>query len=263
MDYFVLDSLANDLEDIEHILNILNSPTEYGWRDQHPEPFTRDEIIPSLLRGIMEENIEATVYSEQERALVDAGKGVVPDIPIDEVWFRLTKRGRRVLNDWEPPPFPGATDPQEHGTEVWDDYEELRKTVLERFSKFTRGLTLQPGTQQEVIEAAEFHLGLQFPQDYVEFMLASNGAEGSIGANGYVRFWPVEELVDMNDGYSVLEYAPGFVLFGSNGGGEAFAFDGRTENISLVELPFIPMTADEALVRGKTFTEFLEYHFYK
>ncbi len=130
-----------------------------------------------------------------------------------------------------------------------------------KFSRFTEKLTLNPGTRQEAIEAAEIQLGLKFPEDYISFMLTSNGAEGSIGTNGYVRFWPVEELVEGNDGYGVREFAPGFVLFGSDGGGEAFAFDTRGEQLTLVEIPFIPMTADEALVRGNTFLEFLEYFF--
>ncbi len=106
IDYFVLDALANDLEDIEHVLNLLNSPTEFGWRDQHSEPFSREEVIPALLRGIRKGNIEACVYSEEKRALIGAGEGVIPTVPLDDVWFRLSARGRVVLNSWDPPPLP-------------------------------------------------------------------------------------------------------------------------------------------------------------
>lgn len=106
IEYFVLDALANDLEDVDHIVQILNSPTEFGWRDQHPEPFTPQEVIPPVLKGIREGNIEACIFSEEERALVGAGEGVIPSSPLSEVWFRLTPRGRLVLNNWDPPPLP-------------------------------------------------------------------------------------------------------------------------------------------------------------
>lgn len=106
IDYFVLDALANDLEDVEHIIHILNSPTEFGWRDQHPDPFTEQEVIPSLLRGVSEGNIEACVYSDQQKALIGAGEGVIPTGSLREVWFRLTRRGRMILKSWEPPPLP-------------------------------------------------------------------------------------------------------------------------------------------------------------
>ena len=102
IDYFVLDTLANDLESLEDILRMLNSFTEVGWRDLHPEPFTREEVVPAILRGIREGNIMACVFSEEERALVDLGEGVIPE-QLDDVWFRLTPRGRMIHNAWEPP----------------------------------------------------------------------------------------------------------------------------------------------------------------
>lgn len=106
LDYFVLDTLANDIEDLDSILRLLNSPTELGWRDQHPEPFEREEILPSLVRSIRRGLIEACAYSDEERALVGAGMKVVPDGDFDSLWFRLTPQGRMVLDSWEPPPLP-------------------------------------------------------------------------------------------------------------------------------------------------------------
>jgi hypothetical protein len=54
-----------------------------------------------------------------------------------------------------------------------------------------------------------------------------NGGEGFIGEN-YLRAWPVEDLIQSNKDYRVDEAAPGLFLFGSSGGGEAFAFDTRS-----------------------------------
>lgn len=109
IDLFVLDALANDLEDLESVLRILNSPSELGWRDQHPAVFTREEVIPAVFRGIGEGNIEACVTAAAEPVLIGLGERKLPDGPLDEVWFRLTKRGRTVLNSWDPPPWAGES----------------------------------------------------------------------------------------------------------------------------------------------------------
>ncbi len=107
LDYFVLDTLANDLEDLPSILRILNSPTELGWRDQHLAPFVRDEVVPSLIGAVRRGHVEACVYDGEQRSLVSAGTGVMPSGDLTEVWFRLTTRGKVVLDTWDPPPLPG------------------------------------------------------------------------------------------------------------------------------------------------------------
>jgi len=45
----------------------------------------------------------------------------------------------------------------------------------------------------------------------------------------------------MNKSYGVNDYAPGLFLFGSDGGGEAFAFDARSDAKPIVSVPFIGM----------------------
>jgi hypothetical protein len=64
----------------------------------------------------------------------------------------------------------------------------------------------------------------------------------------------------MNAGYGVSKFAPHLLLFGTDGGGEAYAFDTRTEPWNVVEVPFIGMgEAALAIVRGCTFADFLKY----
>lgn len=109
LDYVVLDALANDLENLEDIERILNNPSELGWRDQHPLPFTREEIVPSLLRAIRERLVEVCRYTDDKRALAGLGEGTIPTTGLtNEDWFRLTDRGRTVLNSWEAPPLPNS-----------------------------------------------------------------------------------------------------------------------------------------------------------
>jgi hypothetical protein len=70
--------------------------------------------------------------------------------------------------------------------------------------------------------------------------------------------WPAEEVVDYNQGYEVEMNIPGFFGFGSNGGGELFAFDTRQgKPWPVVMVPFIPMIADEAIVIADDFAEFV------
>jgi hypothetical protein len=68
IDYFVLDSLANDLESLEDMLRILNSEG-LGWRSHHMVPFERDEILPALFRGIRDGLIRAAVHTPDGKAL--------------------------------------------------------------------------------------------------------------------------------------------------------------------------------------------------
>lgn len=46
-DMYILDTLANDVEDLESILRMLNSDTAIGWHKQWGRRFTRDEVVPA------------------------------------------------------------------------------------------------------------------------------------------------------------------------------------------------------------------------
>ena len=103
LDYFVLDTLANDLESLEDVLRLLNSP-EMGWRHAHPAPFTRDEVIPALIRRILDGDVEACPLGDSEPALESLGPGVLPlDTRWDETWFKLTGQGRLAHGNWDAP----------------------------------------------------------------------------------------------------------------------------------------------------------------
>ena len=88
-------------------------------------------------------------------------------------------------------------------------------------------------------------------------MLESNGAEGFIGSS-YLVIWPIEQIIVLNQAYRVSEFNPGLVYFGSDGGGEAYAFDIRTKEMPIVEFPFESIHIEDAELCGKTFYEFLQ-----
>ena len=107
------------------------------------------------------------------------------------------------------------------------------------------------------IRKFESDAGLRLPADYAQFLQQADGGEGFVG-NAYVIFWRVSELLEMNKAYQVAEYAPGLFLFGSDGGGEAFAFDTRYEAKPIVSVPFVGMELKLARPLGPNFKAFLE-----
>src|SRR5438128_113168 len=102
-----------------------------------------------------------------------------------------------------------------------------------------------PPASEADIRAFELQSGIKLPADYVQFLKRMNGGEGFVGG-GYVIIYPIEKLLENNRGYRFEEYVPELFLFGSNGGGEAFAFDRRTKDWSVVMVPFIPLDLKEA-----------------
>ena len=118
--------------------------------------------------------------------------------------------------------------------------------------------TLNPGVSADTLDRVMQALNLALPKDYREFLRASNGGEGFLGPN-YVMLWKAEELGPLNDGYETARFTPGLLLFGSDGGGEAYAFDTRECPWAVVQVPFIGMDDPAvAIPLGRNFTEFLQ-----
>jgi hypothetical protein len=123
--------------------------------------------------------------------------------------------------------------------------------------RFIERLKKKPPVTEAMINAFIPGSGTRLPDEYLEFLRISDGIEGFIGKNSYVIFWPLEELLELNKAYQVNEYAPGLFLFGSDGGGEAYAFDTRS-SMSIVRVPFVGMGLNEVRPIAPTFSGFLE-----
>src|SRR5262245_52553644 len=91
---------------------------------------------------------------------------------------------------------------------------------MDQITKLTANLHLNSGASKDLVKEIQSKLGNSLPKEYVDFMTQSNGAEGNVG-NSYLVLWPLEEIGPLNEAYEVDEYAPGLLLFGSDGGGEA------------------------------------------
>jgi SMI1 / KNR4 family (SUKH-1) len=99
--------------------------------------------------------------------------------------------------------------------------------------------------------------GFRLPGDYANFLRGRDGGEGFIG-DTYLILWRVGELLEFNKDYQVAEYAPGLFLFGTDGGGEAFAFDTRSEAKPIVSVPFVGMDLKSIRTIAPNFESFLD-----
>jgi hypothetical protein len=115
-------------------------------------------------------------------------------------------------------------------------------------------------SNEKATNEAIAHLGALYPalpETYMSFLMDKNGGEGFVG-DDYVILWRADEIERFNREYEVSIYAPTLLLFGSNGGGEAYAFDTREGSWSVVRVPFIGMDLKYAVPLARSFTEFLE-----
>ena len=113
------------------------------------------------------------------------------------------------------------------------------------------------GARDHELDAAAAALGIKFPEDYRDLMRHANGGEGEFG-DSWIRLWRAEDLCERNPGLEIPGYAAGFTFFGTNGGGEAYAWDWRPERRSrYVVIPFIVPDPDVAVPCGDTLEEFL------
>jgi len=97
-----------------------------------------------------------------------------------------------------------------------------------------------PPAGKEALSALRMALPRPLPNSYMAFLERANGGERFIGQR-YAQLWRAEDLIEFNRGYKVSEFAPNLFLIGSDGGGEAYAFDISTNDPTLFEVPFIGM----------------------
>src|SRR5262245_10693385 len=92
------------------------------------------------------------------------------------------------------------------------------------------------------------------PEDYRAAVAEFGGREGFLGET-YVRLYRLQELVALNAAYEVPSLLPEFIVFGSNGVGEAFAFPLGAS--AVIQVPFLPLAAEHAKRKAIDFTEFV------
>lgn len=112
------------------------------------------------------------------------------------------------------------------------------------------------GASDQAISELMAMVAISLPDDYLAFLRSHNGGEGFIESE-YLMLWKAEDIATFNMEYEVADYAPGLLLFGSNGGGEAYAFDTRDSSMRIVQVPFIGMDLADAIPIADSFTTLL------
>lgn len=81
--------------------------------------------------------------------------------------------------------------------------------------------------------------------------------EGELSVDpGWYVLWQPEKIDELNQGYQLSEYAPGFIGFGSNGAGELLVVDEAGEGSNV---PAIGMSPKEAIRIAGDLQEFKGY----
>lgn len=69
-------------------------------------------------------------------------------------------------------------------------------------------------------------IAMDLPDEYVRYLETGGVVEAPTESEpGYIALWPLAEIEQNNRDLQVAEYAPGFLGFGGDGGGEMLAFD--------------------------------------
>jgi hypothetical protein len=128
--------------------------------------------------------------------------------------------------------------------------QRLAKNLLMSFK-------CNPPVDDSAINAFERESSLQLPCDYIDFLKTGDGGQGFIGI--YLILWRLEEVLIFNENYEVDKYASGLMLIGSDGSGDAFAFDTNASPWSVVHIPFVGMDRELMVALAPTFVSFLEF----
>jgi hypothetical protein len=124
--------------------------------------------------------------------------------------------------------------------------------------KILAKLRTNPPATDAAIDEVIARFGTGLPSDYLDFLRVCNGVEGFL-TRSYAVLWSAEQLIQYQESYNVVGCAPGLILFGSNGGGEAWGFDCRATSRQIVRIPFVPLDWKEAEVVARSFSDFLAH----
>lgn len=113
---------------------------------------------------------------------------------------------------------------------------------------------LNAAALEDDIEALLKNISFKLPSDFISFLKKSNGGEGFIN-DEYIIIWRAEELIIFNQEYQVEKYVENVFFIGSNGGGEAIAYD--LTDMSINFIPFIGMNRKYLSFKSKNFGEFI------
>ena len=112
---------------------------------------------------------------------------------------------------------------------------------------------VRPGASSAHIANVEAELGVALPAELAAYYRWTNGSEGTLGET-WLGIAAVEEIANLTEDHELADAAPDYLLFGTNGGAEGFAFDRRSG--AIVVLPLHEPGPEDILAQG-SFVSFL------
>jgi len=110
----------------------------------------------------------------------------------------------------------------------------------------------ESGASEQEVAELEKRLKLSLPDSYKSILRFTNGAAGRIGSQEFLLY-SIDEALDANS--KLQAFTEGLVIFGSNGGDEAYVFD-PANNWYIGMSPWIPMGRRELVPVSRTLNEF-------
>ncbi|KIO54269.1 SMI1/KNR4 family protein [Flavobacterium hibernum] len=103
----------------------------------------------------------------------------------------------------------------------------------------------------------ESYSNLKLPEDYVYYLENYFGFDQFIGVE-FIKLWSLEEIIEANESYNIVNELQQTIGIGSNGSGEfiGIEFD-ENENIKIILSPFIDLDSKYNIEIGSSFTDFL------
>lgn len=107
------------------------------------------------------------------------------------------------------------------------------------------------------VSAIESYSGLKLPKDYVFYLENYFGVDQFIGVE-FVKLWRLEEIIQSNESYNIVQQLNGTVGIGTNGSGEFIGIEiDQNENLRIILSPFVGLNSSKNIEIGKSFTDFL------
>lgn len=134
----------------------------------------------------------------------------------------------------------------------------MNDNVIEKI----KAMKINKPLKEKQIVKAQSELNMKFPEEYEDFLLKFNGAEGKIGKYSYLELWNLDKVIDMNKEESVKEFTPNFLYFGSDGSDLAYAFNyDSLVSTNIVEMPIQSVDLKDAKFCASDFNEFIMNRF--
>jgi hypothetical protein len=132
--------------------------------------------------------------------------------------------------------------------------------MIENLEKLTEKYAFPKRDLKSLVEIAdvESYANLKLPVDYVFYLENYFGIDQFIGVE-FVKLWSIEEIIQSNKNYKIVQELPHTIGIGTNGSGEFIGIVmNQLDGLKIVLAPFIGLNSQDHIEIGHSFTDFLD-----